>query len=111
MKVGLALVLIALALSLLTQASAQNTPALTHARAVVNIKQNQPYFVGLKWAVPFKDDKYTVSCSPIASPGLQGAGNGVYLFQVTRVAPASIQVEVAAIGTGLMHIDCLGLHD
>lgn len=85
--------------------------ALTHARAVVNVQQNQPYFVTLKWAVPFADNKYTVSCSPLASSGFQGAGSGVYLFQVTAIAPTYVKVELAAIGTGPIGIDCIALHD
>lgn len=85
--------------------------ALTHARAVVNVQENQPYFVTLKWAVPFADTKYTVSCSPLVSSDFQGVGQGVYLFQVTTITPKGLTVELAAIGTGNVKIDCLALHD
>jgi hypothetical protein len=91
-----------------------NAPVITHARATVNIQQNQNYFVALKWAVPFSDNKYTASCSPVVPPSLQGPGAGIYLLQITHISPASIQVETAASGVppaALVHIDCIGLHD
>jgi len=119
MRIGLVLALMFFAATLSSSAqssdsspaSGQGTAVLSHARGVVNIQQNQNYLVRLKWAAPFADNKYTASCTPIAPSGFQGDGYGVYLFQVTQISPASVQVEVAAIGTGALRIDCIALHD
>jgi len=110
MKIRILLVAITSVL-MLPSLSAQEG-ALTHARAVVDILQNQNYFVTLKWAVPFADTKYTVSCSPVVPASFQGVGSGVYLFQITAKAPTQIKVEIAAEGgTGNIQIDCIALHD
>ena len=81
-----------------SSAHAQESGAITHARGSVNIEQNQNYFAKLKWAVPFADTKYTVSCTPIVPAALQLPGTGVYLFQIAQVAPTYVKVEVAAEG-------------
>ena len=95
-----------------SSASAQETGALTHARGVVNVELNQPYFVTLKWADPFADTKYTATCSPIPSATFQTPGAWVYIFQITQVAPTFVKVEVAANGgPGTVRIDCIALHD
>jgi trimeric autotransporter adhesin len=84
---------------------------VNHARAIVDILQNQNYSVTLNWKFPFPDTSYTVSCSPMVPAGFQGAGNGVYLLQVTSLAMNTVQVEIAAIGTGDITIHCIGVHD
>ncbi|MGA8150435.1 MAG: hypothetical protein WB952_05755 [Terriglobales bacterium] len=97
----------------LSPASAQDSGAITHARGSVNIEQNQDYFVKLKWAVPFADTKYTVSCTPIVPAAWQTTGDGVYLFEIAQVAPTFVKVELAAdVGEpGIVHIDCIAIHD
>lgn len=111
MKMRVVLMFLASVL-MLSSASAQDTGTITHARGVVNIQQNQNYFVTLKWAVPFADTKYTVSCSPIASSSFQNPGTGVYLFQIVHISPEVVKVELAAEGgTGPIRIDCIALHD
>jgi trimeric autotransporter adhesin len=84
---------------------------VNHARKVVTIQQNQDYFVTLDWSFPFPDTNYTVACSPLASSGFQGEGQGVYTFQVTSIASTSFQLEVAAVGTGDVTVHCIGVHD
>ncbi len=100
----------------LSSASAQDSGTITHARTTIDVLQNQNYFVKLKWAVPFTDTKYTVSCTPIVSATLQLPGTGVYLFQIAQVAPTFVKVELAAEGvpstpTAVVHIDCIAIHD
>ena len=99
----------------LSSASAQDSGAITHARGVVNIEQNQNYFVILKWAVPFTDTKYTVSCTPIVAATLQLPGTGVYLFQIAQSAPTFVKVELAAEGVppagAMVQINCIAIHD
>jgi hypothetical protein len=87
------------------------TLLVNHARAVVSIQENRNYFFMLRWNSPFPDTHYTATCGPQASPGFQGAGQGVYLFQVSSVTPTSIRLEVAAIGSGQLVLHCLGVHD
>jgi trimeric autotransporter adhesin len=85
---------------------------VNHARAVVDILLNEPYFVTLNWSFPFPDTSYTVSCSPLVPSSFQGEGSGVYLLQVTSIATSTAQVEVAAEGgTGDITIHCIGVHD
>jgi hypothetical protein len=90
------------------------TPAtlvLAHARAVVSIQVNKNYFFTLHWSSPFPDTHYTASCTPQASAGFQGGGQGVYLFQISSVTAATIGLEVAAIGSGQLTLHCIAVHD
>ena len=88
-----------------------STLVVNHARAVVTIQENKNYFFTLHWIARFADTHYTVTCTPQVSPGFQGPGQGVYLFQISSVSPTSIGLEVAAIGSGQLVLHCLGVHD
>jgi hypothetical protein len=110
--ISVLVVLTALTLFLVGQTAGTNASNLRHARTVVVIEENQNYFATLTWNVPFSNTNYTVTCTPVASVNFQGAGQGVYLFQVTNVATTSVQVEVAAEGgTGPVYIDCIAVQD
>jgi hypothetical protein len=85
---------------------------VNHARAVVDITQNQDYYVTLTWSFAFPDTEYTVSCTPFSTSNSFRNGNGPYDFLITSMSTTSVVVQIAASGSGGdITIHCIGVHD
>jgi len=84
---------------------------VNHARETISYTGGQDTIVTLAWAFAFPDTQYTATCSPEVSGGLLNNGGGIYQFQITNAASASIDVQVIAVASGTVTIHCSAVHD